>query len=321
MNKTAMLLILGIALGMPHLYAQRTTDIEGSQDYPLLSRFDDAVIEYYHVTKWDSYPLPVYDDDISKPNYDNPLKLEGRVIRIQYSTTPDNNPAYVMKNYEKAFRDKGYTILLEGKPGEDFDQGGVFPFNYYGDYKNLNLNKFGFAYDPIGNHIAIIVAKGHQAGQDIYFAIVISDFSNVTLITQDVIEVEAAATGLVSAKDMAQSIAANGHVAVYGIHFDSGEAVVKPESAAALQNIATYLREHPEQQFLIVGHTDNTGDFAGNIKLSQARAEAVMQELIGKYEVEAAQLKAYGVGPAAPVASNSTAEGRAQNRRVEVVLQ
>jgi len=72
---------------------------------------------------------------------------------------------------------------------------------------------------------------------------------------------------------------------------------------------------------LIVGHTDNVGDFDANLKLSKERAEAVINELVTKYSVKIEQLKAHGDGPTAPVASNSTDEGKAKNRRVEIVEQ
>jgi outer membrane protein OmpA-like peptidoglycan-associated protein len=72
---------------------------------------------------------------------------------------------------------------------------------------------------------------------------------------------------------------------------------------------------------LIVGHTDNVGGYDANVTLSQRRAEAVFQELTSTYGVAASRLRAVGVGMAAPVASNATDDGRAKNRRVELVRQ
>lgn len=69
----------------------------------------------------------------------------------------------------------------------------------------------------------------------------------------------------------------------------------------------------------MVGHTDNVGKLDYNMKLSKARADAVLKELVMKYKVSAQRLKAYGVGSLAPVASNKSDEGRAKNRRVELV--
>jgi outer membrane protein OmpA-like peptidoglycan-associated protein len=311
-----------IALTSVTLFAQRKIDVKGTKDYPLVSRFQSSIIQYYKATKWDTYKLPVFKKNTKEPNYKTPLILEGKIMRWQYSVAPDNNPSYIMKNYETAFKNNGYKILLEGKPGEDFEEGPAsFQGDYYGSQKNLNLEKFGFAYNPIGNHKAIIIAKTNNDGKDIYIVEVISDFSNVTFITQDVIEVEAADTGKVTAKNISKNISTKGHIAIYDIHFDTAKSDIKPESAEAIKNIAEYLNNNPDIKTLIVGHTDNVGNFDANLKLSQERANAVMSELINKYGVKATQLKAYGDGSTAPVASNTTDVGKAKNRRVEIVAQ
>jgi outer membrane protein OmpA-like peptidoglycan-associated protein len=71
----------------------------------------------------------------------------------------------------------------------------------------------------------------------------------------------------------------------------------------------------------VVGHTDNVGGLEANMKLSQSRADAVTQALVRDHGISASRLKAYGDGPYAPVSSNDTEEGRAKNRRVELVKQ
>ena len=124
---------------------------------------------------------------------------------------------------------------------------------------------------------------------------------------------------LATAEAMAKDITAAGHVAVYGVHFDTDKAELKPESEAALKEMARLLTANPQLSVLIVGHTDNTGDYQRNLKLSEARASAVAGALTAKHGIAAARLKGVGVGPAAPVASNKSEEGRAQNRRVELV--
>ncbi len=118
---------------------------------------------------------------------------------------------------------------------------------------------------------------------------------------------------------LGSDIRSTGHVAVYGITFDTNKAVVKPESKPALDEVASLLRQDPGLKLKVVGHTDMVGPQEANLALSQARAEAVVQSLVSQYGVAAARLKAYGVGPLAPVASNDTDEGRARNRRVELV--
>jgi outer membrane protein OmpA-like peptidoglycan-associated protein len=121
------------------------------------------------------------------------------------------------------------------------------------------------------------------------------------------------------AKSMAQDISATGKVAIYGIYFDFNKADVKPESEPVLKEIAALLKQNPK--LYVVGHTDNVGSLAANMDLSQRRADAVVQALVSKHGVDASRLKAHGVGPLCPVASNKTEEGRAKNRRVELVEQ
>jgi OOP family OmpA-OmpF porin len=116
-----------------------------------------------------------------------------------------------------------------------------------------------------------------------------------------------------------KDITSTGHVAVYGIHFDTNKSDVKPESRAALEEIAKLLYQDPALKLLVVGHTDMTGSMDANMKLSQARGEAVVQVLVSQHGVAASRLKGFGVGPLAPVATNATEEGRAKNRRVELV--
>ena len=120
---------------------------------------------------------------------------------------------------------------------------------------------------------------------------------------------------------LASDLRSTGHVAVYGIHFDTGKAVVKPESKPALDEVAKLLKADPALKLWVVGHTDSVGKVDDNMRLAQARAEAVAAELAGAYGVSAARLKGYGVGPLAPVAGNEDEAGRAKNRRVDLVKQ
>jgi outer membrane protein OmpA-like peptidoglycan-associated protein len=131
-------------------------------------------------------------------------------------------------------------------------------------------------------------------------------------LTQDVVA-DAAALG--------QGLATNGHAVVNGILFDTGQSVVKPESASALQEVVKLLKQDPKLKIYVVGHTDNVGALAGNLDLSRKRAEAVIKLLATQYAVAADRMQAFGNGPYAPVASNDSEDGRTLNRRVELVKQ
>jgi outer membrane protein OmpA-like peptidoglycan-associated protein len=123
------------------------------------------------------------------------------------------------------------------------------------------------------------------------------------------------------AKALGDGIAAEGHSAVYGVYFDTAKADIKPESAAALAEIAKLLKGQPSLKVLVVGHTDNVGQLAANMDLSRRRADAVVKALATQFGIDPARLSAQGAGSLAPVASNRTEEGRAKNRRVELVEQ
>ncbi len=124
---------------------------------------------------------------------------------------------------------------------------------------------------------------------------------------------------LATAEQMSGDISAAGHVAVYGIYFDVDKADIKPESEPALTEMAKLLKNNPGLNVFIAGHTDNSGTFEHNMKLSEARANSVVNALTNKHGIGAARLKGIGAGPIAPIASNKTEEGRAKNRRVELV--
>jgi outer membrane protein OmpA-like peptidoglycan-associated protein len=118
---------------------------------------------------------------------------------------------------------------------------------------------------------------------------------------------------------MAQKIAGEGRVALYGILFDYDSDVIKPESRPALDEIGKLLTDDPTLSLYVVGHTDNQGSYDYNKELSQRRATAVVADLVNTYGVEQTRLIPVGISFLAPVATNRTEEGRARNRRVELV--
>jgi outer membrane protein OmpA-like peptidoglycan-associated protein len=124
---------------------------------------------------------------------------------------------------------------------------------------------------------------------------------------------------VVKADKMKEKIEKEGKVALYGIYFDTDKTEVKPSSMPTIEQIAKLLKDNPKLKLLIVGHTDNEGTFIYNKKLSEGRAKSVVRLLVTKYGINADRLHPVGVSYAAPVASNATNEGRAKNRRVELV--
>jgi OmpA-OmpF porin, OOP family len=125
----------------------------------------------------------------------------------------------------------------------------------------------------------------------------------------------------VDAKAMSQGLAQSGHIALYGIHFASDSAVLSQDSDHTLTEMAKLLKAQPALKVYIVGHTDNSGALTHTFSLSQQRAEAVAKTLATRYGIAPARLAAKGLASYAPVASNHSDAGKAQNRRVELVEQ
>lgn len=107
-------------------------------------------------------------------------------------------------------------------------------------------------------------------------------------------------------------------IVTHGINFDVDKATIKPESMGTLNMIASVMKDNPDLKFEVDGHTDNSGDAAHNITLSQQRADAVKTQLVSM-GIDASRLTAKGFGDTKPIDTNDTPEGKANNRRVEFV--
>jgi outer membrane protein OmpA-like peptidoglycan-associated protein len=119
--------------------------------------------------------------------------------------------------------------------------------------------------------------------------------------------------------EIEHSLENSGRAEIHGIYFDFGSATIKPESDAALREIAAVMTKNPAWKLNVEGHTDNIGGEAANLDLSRRRADAVKQALMTRYHVDAARLTTTGFGATRPKEPNTTPEGRARNRRVELV--
>jgi outer membrane protein OmpA-like peptidoglycan-associated protein len=141
-------------------------------------------------------------------------------------------------------------------------------------------------------------------------------YYNQTIVTEKAMQQEMA----VDASSLNNDITSSGHVAVYGIHFDTGKATIQPDSESVLGEIVKMLQDNADLKLRIEGHTDNQGNASTNQALSDRRAQAVVAYLVA-HGIDASRLSAKGMGQSQPVADNSTDDGRAKNRRVELVKQ
>jgi len=278
-------------------------DKEGSKDHPLISRYPGSFIVDYDQKEFDEYDLPV---GIARA--DQKVKtqhLEGKITLIEYACPPGRASLEIYRNYRMALQKGGFQEVFAC-----FDSDGC---------GNFEVKKLGF-YG--GWHNRYLAAKLARPEGDVYAAVNISDMSEGHLYLV-VAELKPMEGGLITvdAAALGGDITRTGHVAVYGIYFDTGKADVKPESDAALKEIAKLLQQDPKLKLYVVGHTDNVGTLASNMDLSKRRGDAVVKVLMSKYNIAPGRLSPQGVGPVAPVASNDAEEGRAKNRRVELVQQ
>lgn len=188
------------------------------------------------------------------------------------------------------------------------------------NYTNA-IKKIGgqLVYEWEDGGIQNVTLKLVKNGQEVWAKVAAGGNGNYFI---NIIEKQAMNQDIVAdASSMANSLKESGKVAVYGIYFDTGKSVLKPESQPTLQEIDKLLKADPGLKLYVVGHTDNTGAFDANMKLSMDRAASVVNALVSQFSISAARLKACGDGPTSPVASNDNEDGKALNRRVELVKQ
>jgi OOP family OmpA-OmpF porin len=313
-------LVFLIAVAMSG-WAQTEAPVPGASDHPLISRFQGSIIVGQEHRDFDTYRLPLGtpSDSLLGTNDDKFKKaqdIEGKITRTMYLAPRNSAPLLVYRNYEDALKKAGFQELFSCAGSSC---GVPRLANHYAGH-------WGFGGNSPSDDARYLAAKVSRPSGDVFVALcsasVASDPSRVYTFV-DVIEVKAAEKGLVTvtASEMAADILQTGHASIYGIYFDTGKSEVKPDSDATLAEISKLLTANASLKLHVVGHTDNVGMLASNMTLSKQRADAVVAALVSKYHVSPARLNVAGVGPLAPVGSNKTEDGRAKNRRVELVEQ
>ncbi len=255
-------------------------DREGYKDYPGISRVPGFILRENGDCLETAFDA--HDFWVTKDGKDVKQPVQGHKYWYRYrlkAGLPQSSVLQIMRNYQNAARSAGGQVLI--------DKNGFTTIRLDKSGKELWLEihtNVGYEYD-------------------------------LTIIEKEAMKQEVT----VDAAWMASSIADTGSVAIYGINFDTAKSDLKPESDPAIDEIVKLLTGNPALKVYIVGHTDMVGDTASNVKLSQARAQSVVTALVSKHGIAASRLIAFGAGPYAPVASNKTDEGRARNRRVELV--
>jgi len=277
---------------------------EKGGDHPLLKRYPGSEIRAYLQKEFDEAVLPVGPAD--KQGFEKSLRVEGKVTAIDYKYPKGRSTLEVYKNYEEGLLQGGFTPLYQCADDE-CGKGGAAD-------KYLNYRWACFEQ----RHLTAKLARDEG---DIYVNLHVCKGVDRAYVT--IVEAKPMEKGLVTvdADALANEIERTGHASVYGIYFDTDSTTIKPESDQALEQIAKLLVNKPKLKLYVVGHTDNVGTLAYNKNLSIRRARAVGEALTTQYHIAGERLAGDGVGPLAPVASNGSAEGRAKNRRVELVAQ
>jgi outer membrane protein OmpA-like peptidoglycan-associated protein len=289
------------------------------KDHHIISRYAGSKLIYYEQKNFDEFKLPM--GKIKEGKFTRLKKVAGKITRITYEPEHNRSVFEVYKNYLNILQEKGAEILYrcqKDECGPDFGKA-YFDLNPWTGRAGMDVYSINVVYHS--GHTGL-VAKVTGEKNDYYISFVAgSGYEPYTVYQLDIIEVKAMETGQVDALTIKADLEKKGHVSIYGIHFDTGESIIKAESAAIIGEIAKFLKDNPKKSIYIVGHTDNVGDFDSNMKLSKNRADAVLKHLVEKMGIAADRLKAYGVGPLSPVISNSSDKGKARNRRVDIVEQ
>ena len=289
MSRYCRLALVALAvLGLAGAASAQMKDAPGVKDPALFTRMPNYFLPQPGSAQ--DIPFDFHVFTVKGPKGLEKVRVEGRKGRWQYqwdvkSTAQRPSPLQIQRNYQNAAAKLGGKVLWEETSG----------------YCRTTLQ-----IDRDGRETWVELYPSSNAGQ---YVLVIVEKEGMK---QDVVA---------DAASLKQGLGATGHVEVPGILFDTNQAVLKPESEAAVAEVAKMLQANPALKVWVVGHTDSVGAAAANVTLSNARAAAVVKALVEKHGVAAARLGAFGAGPYAPVASNADEPGRARNRRVELVAQ
>jgi len=313
-------------------------DVAKSADHPVLKRFTGSVLAGYAQQDWDQRTFPdargvAKDDD----KFANPVNVEGKVTRLFYLSPVGKSPLEVYRNYQQALAAAGFKTTWQCESEAQGCSKAYFALDKYERAKGMRWAEGDLPSATGSGSWSLEMALSYEQARMMVGALSSGGRTlNLLLITStadnsethraatyvEIVEPKAMPTGQVTvdAKAIGQGLQAEGKMALYGLFFDTGKADIKPDSNAQLDQMAAALKAQPALKVLIVGHTDNVGSIDANLALSQGRAQAVVAALTQR-GIAAGRLQARGVANFAPVASNAVEDGRARNRRVEMVVQ
>lgn len=303
-------------------------DIAGSKDPPGMRRYEGSEIIGYREPKFEEFLLPLGPPtEQSPPAYQKSIKTEGLVSRYTYLAPVGRTPIELFRNYKLEFQRLGLQTLYEKGSGvrgwfgptftriSDEDQiGQILAYNEAQEHVLVGRSKDA---KPVHYYVFVTAFRDGVVPERLR-ASVTKDraIAQLVVVTPEQMDQKMA---FVNAGEMSRALAESGKVALYGIYFDTDNDVIRPDSQPTLAEIAKLLAGNPQLKLHVVGHTDAQGAADHNLDLSRRRAASVVTELTAKHGIAADRLDSFGCGFYAPVALNETDEGRAKNRRVELV--
>lgn len=326
MIRLALSVLLSLFLVPSCLSAALAEDVEGAKDHPLVGRYDGATAVFYKESDFDEaallraphdYNALLERNDTKDRSGDDWLKVEGRITQIRYEGPEGRSSLEIMRNFEKALAGEGFAKVFACADAACLT--GKLRDNYLIGQQVDPTNGNSGAYQ---DHARYLLAKLKGEDGPVYAALLVSEAGPLITTYVEVVEtkdMEGDKVSVPSSDDMKQAIEDKGKIDLYGILFDFDKDTLRPESKETLDQIADLLEQNAALKLKIVGHTDNRGTAEYNMDLSERRAEKVVEALVGEYKIDEARLSYSGAGSTTPVASNATEEGRAKNRRVELV--
>lgn len=311
------------------LVATAEEDFPGSADHPIISRYPDTTIRWYNEDNHRPYRIPV-GPVTGYRKIDEWLETEGRLTRIYYTHDGGGKSVgEIFTNYRDAIVQAGFMLIADGfanHPAQGVGIGSrqwrqiLFNENSWNDARAaVNEMVKGSSTSGTGGSL---VAHKERAEGTAYLVVSVYQYRIDRIgILVDVLEQKAVESGLITvdAEAIGRGIEEQGRKVLDGLFFDFDKATLQDRSAPALQEIAKYLKAHPDQSFYVVGHTDAKGTLNYNINLSRDRARSVIDALVTQHQIPSNQLEPHGVGPLSPVFANTSDAGRERNRRVELV--
>lgn len=304
-------------------FAVTAQDVRGSKDHKSISRYPKSEIRYYYQKNNSVLKLPQGVKE-SKPS--NILRVKGRHTSILYAAPKDIKPSQILKKYTETIKKLKGEVLFscEGK----FAPNGCDDYETYSSLSFFNANYYKSRYNRTSQYIllngsddqAFMVASFEEGGKKVYVEVGIdgNSWKGQAGVQVEIIEQEKAEGNSEKSQFFEKEMERTGKIALYKILFETGKSNLKEELQEEINLVADYLRKFPKMNIYIVGHTDDSGILSLNVNLSKQRAKAVKDYLLN-LGISDKRIVTEGVGPFAPVSTNTTDEGRKQNRRVEIV--